>query len=136
MKDLPIALPQTQTSSETLSKEIVNSNKNDIYFHRKYSLKGINPLSTSPRSTFSISNFNNVFPPASGVPTYLSPVSIGNDSVNSTLKKVVVNASSSRLYDDADEYENAFFVADLGDVTRQYHQWRSMLSRVEPFYGK
>jgi ornithine decarboxylase len=32
--------------------------------------------------------------------------------------------------------EDTFFVADLGDVYRQYQRWKLNLPRVRPFYGK
>ncbi|KAI9000228.1 pyridoxal-dependent decarboxylase [Gaertneriomyces semiglobifer] len=31
--------------------------------------------------------------------------------------------------------EDSFFVGDLGEVVRQYDQWRALLPRVEPFYA-
>ena len=32
--------------------------------------------------------------------------------------------------------EDTFFVADLGDVYRQYVRWKKNLPRIKPFYGK
>lgn len=32
--------------------------------------------------------------------------------------------------------EDAFFVADLGDVYRQHMRWKKNLPRVRPFYGE
>lgn len=32
--------------------------------------------------------------------------------------------------------EDAFYVADLGEVYRQHLRWKVNLSRVKPFYGK
>lgn len=32
--------------------------------------------------------------------------------------------------------EDTFFVADLGEVYRQYQRWKLNLPRVRPFYGK
>lgn len=37
--------------------------------------------------------------------------------------------------DDA-EAENAFYVADLGEVYRQHLRWKALLPRIEPFFGK
>jgi len=34
------------------------------------------------------------------------------------------------------ETDNAFFVADLGEIYRQHFRWKTNLPRVEPFYGK
>jgi ornithine decarboxylase len=31
--------------------------------------------------------------------------------------------------------EDAFFVADLGDVYRQHLRWKNLLKRVKPHYG-
>jgi ornithine decarboxylase len=36
---------------------------------------------------------------------------------------------------DADD-ENAFFVADLGEVYRQHMRWKKNLARVKPHYGE
>jgi len=33
------------------------------------------------------------------------------------------------------EAENAFYVADLGEVFRQHKRWKTLLSRIEPFFG-
>jgi ornithine decarboxylase len=32
--------------------------------------------------------------------------------------------------------EDAFFVADLGEVYRQHLRWKKNLGRVKPHYGK
>jgi len=32
--------------------------------------------------------------------------------------------------------ENSFFVGDLGEVYRQHLRWKSLLPRIEPFYGE
>ena len=32
--------------------------------------------------------------------------------------------------------EDAFYVADLGEVYRQHLRWKMKLGRVKPFYGK
>lgn len=34
------------------------------------------------------------------------------------------------------DQENAFFVGDLGEVFRQHLRWKSLLPRIEPFFGK
>ena len=31
--------------------------------------------------------------------------------------------------------EDAFFVADLGDIIIKYQTWKELLPRVDPFYG-
>lgn len=32
--------------------------------------------------------------------------------------------------------EDPFYVMDLGEVVARYHQWKELMPRVEPFYGK
>ena len=32
--------------------------------------------------------------------------------------------------------EDAFFLADLGDIVKKYEKWTELLPRVEPFYGE
>lgn len=34
------------------------------------------------------------------------------------------------------EADNAFYVADLGEVYRQHLRWKALLPRIEPFFGK
>ncbi|KAG0272427.1 hypothetical protein BGZ95_011828 [Linnemannia exigua] len=34
------------------------------------------------------------------------------------------------------EADNAFYIADLGEVYRQHLRWKSLLPRIEPFFGK
>lgn len=34
-----------------------------------------------------------------------------------------------------DDADDAFFVADLGEVVRQYNQWTGLLPRIEPFFA-
>ncbi|RKP34875.1 pyridoxal-dependent decarboxylase [Dimargaris cristalligena] len=74
--------------------------------------------------------------------TSLSPnlsarVTIETASVAKRLESVAPAAVSrpSVLFDSLPEAEDAFFVADLGEVYRQYLQWRQLLPRVEPFYA-
>ncbi|CAG8517069.1 193_t:CDS:2 [Paraglomus brasilianum] len=44
--------------------------------------------------------------------------------------------TSLKVSDESDlEAENAFFVADLGEVYRQHLRWKTRLPRVEPFYA-
>ena len=31
--------------------------------------------------------------------------------------------------------QDSFYVSDLGDVIRQYKQWKLLMPRVKPFYG-
>jgi hypothetical protein len=53
-----------------------------------------------------------------------------NRSVDEILKSQVLNCNPN----DA-EAEDAFFVADLGEVVRQQMQWKELLPRVEPHFG-
>lgn len=34
------------------------------------------------------------------------------------------------------EADNAFYIADLGEVYRQHLRWKALLPRIEPFFGK
>ncbi|KAJ3124116.1 hypothetical protein HK098_001385 [Nowakowskiella sp. JEL0407] len=56
--------------------------------------------------------------------------SLGKRSVADILEDRV----SSPDFVDGDT-EDAFFVADLGQVVRQFQQWKRLLPRVEPFYA-
>jgi hypothetical protein len=56
-------------------------------------------------------------------------------------KKLIGDALKSRVNNIDHEFcepgdEDAFFVADLGHVYRQYLRWKLNLPRVKPFYGK
>jgi ornithine decarboxylase len=63
-----------------------------------------------------------------------------NHGVN-TPKKLIGEALKERVeridHDACDAGdEDAFFVADLGEVYRQHMRWKLNLPRVKPFYGK
>jgi hypothetical protein len=50
----------------------------------------------------------------------------------------IIREKLEAIHDDrweCDE-ENSFFVGDLGEVYRQHLRWKSLLPRIEPFYGK
>lgn len=32
--------------------------------------------------------------------------------------------------------EDPFYVMDVGEVVARFHQWKELMPRVEPFYGK
>ncbi|RKO91453.1 ornithine decarboxylase [Blyttiomyces helicus] len=49
------------------------------------------------------------------------------------IPEVSARSVSSLIEDRA--AEDAFFVADLGEVTRQHNQWKAFLPRIEPFYA-
>jgi hypothetical protein len=34
-----------------------------------------------------------------------------------------------------EQEEDAFYIADLGEILRQYRRWMELLPRIEPFYG-
>lgn len=58
-----------------------------------------------------------------------------------TSKELVKDALMNRIADiDTDVCEageeNAFFVADMGEVYRQHLRWKMNLKRVKPHYGK
>lgn len=58
-----------------------------------------------------------------------------------TAKTIIGNALKQRVENidndvcEADD-EDAFFVADLGEVYRQHMRWKKNLPRVKPFYGQ
>jgi ornithine decarboxylase len=58
-----------------------------------------------------------------------------------TPKELIGNALRKRIEDIDHEAcepgdEDAFFVADLGEVYRQHMRWKRNLPRVKPFYGR
>ena len=63
------------------------------------------------------------------------------DAQSQTPKDLVMQAMRDRVVEiDVDTCdpgeEDAFYVADLGEVYRQHMRWQLNLSRVKPFYGK
>ena len=57
-----------------------------------------------------------------------------------TLQRVFIEQNLCKRIANVDqEYEeneeDSFFVADMGEVYRQYVRWRRLLPRVKPFYG-
>lgn len=50
--------------------------------------------------------------------------------VNTPVWSVLSEIAQSGLQDDA------FFVCDLGDIVNKYREWRHVMPRVEPHYGK
>jgi ornithine decarboxylase len=52
------------------------------------------------------------------------------------VKEVVAEIVSSKLSQTGDaDQENSFYVCDIGDIFRQYLRWKSLLPRIEPFFG-
>lgn len=71
---------------------------------------------------------------------YQKPIHLDNYGVN-TPKGLIGSALRARtenvnyeLCEPGDE--EAFFVADLGEVYRQHMRWKKNLPRVKPFYGR
>ena len=54
------------------------------------------------------------------------------DLVLSVLKKRAAEVDTDRC---APGEEDAFYVADMGEVYRQHLRWKMNLSRVRPFFG-
>jgi ornithine decarboxylase len=53
-----------------------------------------------------------------------------------SVKEVIAEIVSSKLFEMGDaDHENSFYVCDIGDVFRQYLRWKSVIPRVEPFFG-
>lgn len=55
---------------------------------------------------------------------------IASCSVETLIKHRVTNLAPVDI-----ECQDAFYVADLGEIARQHLQFRTLLPRVEPFYG-
>ena len=62
----------------------------------------------------------------------LPPLLDGHPDVH--LRNGIMNSSRSAL-DHEPNAEQAFFVADLGQVYRQFERWKSCLPEIQPFYG-
>ena len=76
---------------------------------------------------------------------YLNPKSLGVNynchNSKETRKNLVKDALKQRVNEiDTDTCEpgeeDAFFVADVGEVYRQHLRWKMNLKRVKPHYGK
>lgn len=66
------------------------------------------------------------------VPT--SPdVNVHNRSISEVFQQRLESVTNQKWESDQ---ENAFFVADLGEVVRQHVRWKVLLPRIQPFYGK
>jgi ornithine decarboxylase len=53
-----------------------------------------------------------------------------------SVKAVAGEILSSKLSQKSEtDQESPFFVGDIGDVFRQHLLWKSLLPRIEPFYG-
>jgi ornithine decarboxylase len=52
-----------------------------------------------------------------------------------SVEAVISRQISPALVDGDLSAQDAFFVADLGEISRQHHQFKSLLPRVEPFYA-
>ena len=66
------------------------------------------------------------------VPT--SPdVNVYNRSISEVFQQRLESITNQKWESDQ---ENAFFVADLGEVVRQHIRWKALLPRIQPFYGK
>lgn len=69
---------------------------------------------------------------------FKSAPSPDQDILNQSVGEIARQKLNSILADhkwDTDR-ENAFFVADLGEVVRQHLRWKALLPRIEPFFGK
>lgn len=62
----------------------------------------------------------------------LPPLLDGHPDVH--LRNGIISASRSALAHETN-CEQAFFVADLGQVYRQHQRWKSCLPEIQPFYG-
>lgn len=64
-----------------------------------------------------------------------SPPTSEADIHNLSVKEVIQQKLSAQKCEQQQDQENAFFVADLGEVYRQHLRWKSLLPRIEPFFG-
>ncbi|KAG2204227.1 hypothetical protein INT46_008842 [Mucor plumbeus] len=65
------------------------------------------------------------------VPT--SPdVNVYNRSISEVFQQRLESITNQKWESDQ---ENAFFVADLGEVVRQHIRWKALLPRIQPFYA-
>lgn len=62
----------------------------------------------------------------------ISADSTGKELVKRVLEKHIAQVNTDTC--EADE-ENAFYVADLGEVYRQHMRWKTNLPRIKPFYA-
>ena len=73
---------------------------------------------------------------------YDSIIQDGNDQNNNDKSKALVKAALEERVSNIDTNvcepgeEDAFYVADLGQVYRQHMRWKQSLPRVKPHYGK
>ncbi|KAI3651672.1 hypothetical protein MP228_002975 [Amoeboaphelidium protococcarum] len=59
---------------------------------------------------------------------------IGDLEVDNRLTMAIISEKIQQVYD-CDREEDAFFVADLGEIIRQHVRWKMQLPRVAPFYA-
>ncbi|KAL9544774.1 hypothetical protein MBANPS3_007455 [Mucor bainieri] len=59
-------------------------------------------------------------------------INVYNRSVPEVFQQKLESITNQKWESDQ---ENAFFVADLGEVARQHTRWKSLLPRIEPFYA-
>ena len=78
------------------------------------------------------SNTNPHLIPGEAIFPSLPPLLDGHPDVH--LRNGIMNASRLALAHEPNA-EQAFFVADLGQVYRQHQRWKSCLPEIQPFYG-
>src|SRR4051812_6722746 len=84
-------------------------------------------------NTPSFTNINSYFENTKGTYLELNGGNISKQLIGAALKERVENIDHN---DCEPGNEDAFFVADLGEVYRQHMRWKLNLPRVKPFYGK
>jgi hypothetical protein len=87
-------------------------------------------LENAPNLNEFLNSHHSTLKKVSPLPDHHKPVL--NSSVSEIVRNRVLYGSKYGL--DCDQ-EDAFYVADLGDVVRQHHQFKRLLPRVEPFFG-
>ncbi len=56
-------------------------------------------------------------------------------SANLLIQEKLKEHLRSHNSDSGENAEDSFFVADMGEVYRQFGRWRKNLEKVQPFYG-
>jgi ornithine decarboxylase len=121
-------LAQTIDFSSFSSEKYLQSHDNNSSWATKTLVDGVVSSST-PR----LSSNTNPHPISrEAIFPSLPPLLDGHPDVH--LRKGIMNASRLALAHEPNA-EQAFFVADLGQVYTQHQRWKSCLPEIQPFFG-
>lgn len=143
MKDIIGIKTVTPTPSELFGEAtaVFTTTKKQSRQHHKQFLAGelITATAAAPKQQYNNgtlnSNNNSLAAAAVAAIKNDDTVSVDTQSVDSIIYEKVMTQSTGRLGLREEEEPNAFFVADLGEVVRQYRQFRRLLPRIEPFFA-